>query len=308
VRIMLFGINNGSINEIKEFEFTSEKELQLLCENNLMKLVNLYFVDTEFTVSNFRLDTVAFDSEANAFVIIEYKNKRNISVIDQGYTYLSTMFNHKADFVLRYNMKFEEKKDINDFDWSQSRIIFISTNFTKYQINSINFKDLPIELWKIKRYNNNTISFEQILSVNSNESIKTIAPVFDSDVKQEVFKSTKTYSERDLLDKASSFIIDIYNELKDYILSLDDNIIINPTKLYIGFNRSRKSIISIKPQKNSIILWINAEPQNIIDPQGIIKDVTNIGHHGNGNSQIKIIDNKNIGYIEDLLKTYVSTL
>ncbi|MCI9541362.1 MAG: hypothetical protein HFG39_09965 [Lachnospiraceae bacterium] len=305
---MLFGINNGSINEIKEFEFTSEKELQLLCENNLMKLVNLYFVDTEFTVSNFRLDTVAFDSEANAFVIIEYKNKRNISVIDQGYTYLSTMFNHKADFVLRYNMKFEEKKDINDFDWSQSRIIFISTNFTKYQINSINFKDLPIELWKIKRYNNNTISFEQILSVNSNESIKTIAPVFDSDVKQEVFKSTKTYSERDLLDKASSFIIDIYNELKDYILSLDDNIIINPTKLYIGFNRSRKSIISIKPQKNSIILWINAEPQNIIDPQGIIKDVTNIGHHGNGNSQIKIIDNKNIGYIEDLLKTYVSTL
>ena len=224
---MLFGINNGSINEIKEFEFTSEKELQLLCENNLMKLVNLYFVDTEFTVSNFRLDTVAFDSEANAFVIIEYKNKRNISVIDQGYTYLSTMFNHKADFVLRYNMKFEEKKDINDFDWSQSRIIFISTNFTKYQINSINFKDLPIELWKIKRYNNNTISFEQILSVNSNESIKTIAPVFDSDVKQEVFKSTKTYSERDLLDKASSFIIDIYNELKDYILSLDDNIIIN---------------------------------------------------------------------------------
>lgn len=162
---MLFDINNGSINEIKEFEFTSEKELQLLCENNLMKLVNLYFVDTEFTVSNFRLDTVAFDSEANAFVIIEYKNKRNISVIDQGYTYLSTMFNHKADFVLRYNMKFEEKKDINDFDWSQSRIIFISTNFTKYQINSINFKDLPIELWKIKRYNNNTISFEQILSV-----------------------------------------------------------------------------------------------------------------------------------------------
>lgn len=305
---MLFGINNGSVNEIKEFEFTSEKELQLLCENNLMKLVNLYFVDTEFTVSNFRLDTVAFDLEANAFVIIEYKNKRNISVIDQGYTYLSTMFNHKADFVLRYNMKFGEKKDINDFDWSQSRIIFISTNFTKYQINSINFKDLPIELWKIKRYNNNTIFFEQILSVNSNESIKTIAPVFDSDVKQEVFKSTKTYSERELLDKASSFIIDIYNELKDYILSLDDNIIINPTKLYIGFNRSRKSIISIKPQKNSIILWINAEPQNIIDLQGIIKDVTNIGHHGNGNSQIKIVDNKNIGYIEDLLKTYVSTL
>lgn len=305
---MLFNINDGTVQEIKDQPFKSEKELQTLCENNLQKFMNLEFVYTEFTVADFRLDTIAFDKEVNSFVIIEYKNQRNISVVDQGYTYLSTMFNHKADFVLRYNIKYQSNKDLNDFDWSQARVIFISPNFTKYQINSINFKDLPIELWKIKRYQNSTISFEQIISANSDESIKSIAPVLDTDIKQEVAKETKTYSEKELINIADDYIVDIYNELKEYILGLDDNITLKPTKLYIGFNRGRKSIVSIKLQKKSLILWINTAPNTLNDPKKIIKDVTNIGHHGNGNSQINIFNTKDIGYIEDLLKCFISNI
>lgn len=305
---MLFDIKDEIVSEVKELPFKSEKELQTLCEKNLDILVNLQFVDTEFSVADFRLDTVAFDSEANAFVIIEYKNQRNVSVIDQGYTYLSNMFNHKADFVLRYNIKFQDNKDLNDFDWSQSKVIFISPNFTKYQINSINFKDLPIELWKIKKYQNNTVSFEQIVSANSDESIKQIAPVLNTDVKREVAKETKTYSEKELVDVADDCIVDIYNELKEYILGLDDNITLKPTKLYIGFNRGRKSVFTIKLQKKSLVLWINTEPNMLDDPKKIIKDVTNIGHHGNGNSQINISSTDDIGYIEDLLKFFVCNI
>ena len=305
---MLFNAEDGKIKEIKEKPFKSEKELQTLCENNLKNLINLDFVDTEFSVANFRLDTVAYDKEANAFVIIEYKNKKNTSVIDQGYTYLSTMFNHKADFVLRYNKQFGTNNDINDFDWSQSKVIFICPSFTQYQINSINFKDLPIELWKVKQYQNSTILFEQIISSSSDESIKTIAPKLDSDIKQEVSKKTKTYSEKELVDMADDNIVDIYNDIKEYILSLDDNISINPTKVYIGFNRGRKSIISIKPQKKSLVMWLNTDPKTLNDPKGLIKDVTNIGHHGNGNSQLNISDNRNIGYIEDLLKIFVNDI
>lgn len=305
---MLFDISGNMICEVKEKPFKSEKELQTLCEKNLHKFINLEFVATEFSVSDFRLDTVAFDKEVNSFVIIEYKNQRNISVIDQGYTYLSTMFNHKADFVLRYNMKFHDNKDIGDFDWSQSRVIFISPNFTKYQINSINFKDLPIELWKTKMYQNETISFEQIISANSDESIKSIAPVLEADIKQEVTKETKTYSEKELLDLADDHIVDIYSELKEYILSLDDNITLKPTKLYIGFNRGRKSVVSIKLQKKSLVLWLNTEPNTLNDPKKIIKDVTNIGHHGNGNSQINIFNTEDIGYIEDMLKCFICNI
>ena len=43
-------------------------------------------------------------------------------------------------------------------------------------------------------------------------------------------------------------------------------------------------------------------------PKKIIKDVTKIGHHGNGNSQINISSSENIGYIEDLLKCFICNM
>ncbi len=167
---------------------------------------------------------------------------------------------------------------------------------------------MPIELWKIKRYKNNTISFEQIVSASSNESVKSIAPILDTDIKHKVLKETKTYSEKELTDIADDYIVDIYNELREYILSLDDNITLKPTKLYIGFNRGRKSVVSIKLQKKSLVLWLNTEPKALNDPKRIIKDVTNIGHHGNGNSQINISNVQDIGYIEDLLKNFICNI
>ena len=61
------------------------------------------FVKSELTIQNFRLDTLCFNKMSNSFVIIEYKKGTNYSVIDQGYTYLSTLLNNKSDFILEYN-------------------------------------------------------------------------------------------------------------------------------------------------------------------------------------------------------------
>jgi hypothetical protein len=45
---------------------------------------------------NLRIDTLAFDNESKAFVIIEYKKDRNFSVVDQGMAYLNLMLNKKS--------------------------------------------------------------------------------------------------------------------------------------------------------------------------------------------------------------------
>ena len=56
-----------------------------------------------------------------------------------------------------------------DVDWTQSRVIFVSPSFTTYQAKAIEFKDLPLELWVIKIYSNNTILFNQIQSPEKSE-------------------------------------------------------------------------------------------------------------------------------------------
>ena len=111
-----------------------------LCENNLQKIFGLLFVKREFSLNSFRIDTLAFDENNKAFVIIEYKNTSNFSVIDQGYAYLSLMLNNKADFILEYNENCNSTLKREDVDWSQSRVIFVSPVFNNYQKESINFK------------------------------------------------------------------------------------------------------------------------------------------------------------------------
>lgn len=98
----LYSINNSKLKSLAIDSFKLEKEIQTLVENNLEVLFNLQFVKSEFSIKNFRIDTLAFDTENKSFVVIEYKKGSNFSVIDQGYTYMSLMLNNKADFILEY--------------------------------------------------------------------------------------------------------------------------------------------------------------------------------------------------------------
>lgn len=297
---MLLKNSNGTLSIIKESDFQNEKELQSLCENNLDLLLNLEFVSTEFSVANFRLDTLAYDKESKSFVIIEYKKSKNSSVIDQGYSYLSILHNHKADFVLEYSKKSNKVYSITDIDWAQCKILFISPHFTNYQTNSINFKNLPIELWKIKKFANNTISLDQIKPANPTASIDTLAPV-----KNEIISVAKNYSEEGLLSVANENINELYQSYKEFILNEDEEIATKVTKLYIGFTKNRHSLISIKIQKASLLIWLNASLNAINDPQGLVKDVTLIGHHGVGNCEIKVENDNNLGYFQDIIKGYL---
>jgi hypothetical protein len=95
---------------------------------------------------------LAYDEQSNAFIIIEYKHSKNISVVDQGFTYLRLMLENKADFIVEYNETKKRSLKRSDIDWSQTRVVFVSTGFTDNQKTATNFKDIAIELWEVKRY------------------------------------------------------------------------------------------------------------------------------------------------------------
>jgi hypothetical protein len=44
-----------------------------------------------------------------------------------------------------------------DVDWSQTRVAFVSPSFTENQIQATNFKDIAIELWEVKQFENDTM-------------------------------------------------------------------------------------------------------------------------------------------------------
>jgi RecB family endonuclease NucS len=85
----LYNNKSSVLSVIKEHPFILEREIQQLFESNLTLITGLILVKSEFSIKNKRIDTLAFDPQSKAFIIIEYKRDKNASVVDQGFTYLS---------------------------------------------------------------------------------------------------------------------------------------------------------------------------------------------------------------------------
>ena len=202
----LFNLKKDKVDEVKIKPFKLEKDIKTLIEDNTETLFDIEFIETELTIGKYRVDSLCYDNESNSFIIIEYKKGSSYSVIDQGYTYLQLMLNNKSDFVLALSKHLNKVIDAKSIDWSQSKIIFISQSFNSYQKDSVNFKNLPFELYEIKRFNNNTIVLNQHLS-SSNESIDSLSNKKGSNIVNSVGKEVKVYSEEEFLSKVKDPVI-----------------------------------------------------------------------------------------------------
>jgi len=250
----LYESKNGFLKVVKTEQFTSEKEIQTTTESNLETIFGLQLIASEFRIKQFRFDTIAFDPETKSFVIIEYKKDEKFSVIDQGYAYLSTMLNNKADLILEYNEKLKGNLKRSDIDWSQSRIYFLSQAFTDYQKEAIKFKGLPIELYEITRYSNLTIVYHKIKSAQVAENIAAISN--KNTVIEKVASEVKIATEEDMLNSqnVTDSIRTIYYSLKAEIFKIDKDIEHKITKVMSCFYSGGKGLIWINPSKTFIKL------------------------------------------------------
>ena len=234
-----FKISGTKISRIKERNFDLEKDLQLLTEENLDEIFGLEFVsgkkNKQFIVRNFIIDTLAFDPQSKSLVIIEYKKDESYSVIDQGFNYLSLLFNNKADFVLEFNERLGKALGKNDIQWDQSRVLFVAPSFTPYQLGAISFKDLPFELWKTELFEDGLVSFNQVKPIEAEESIKKVTK---NNTINKVSSEIKVFSIEEHYKKASTSTSAMLDEIRARIKQLDSNINEKPVGNYIGFKMS----------------------------------------------------------------------
>lgn len=300
--MQIYSITNSKLFEISEKQFKLEREIQELFEANLNEVMGLTLIKSEFTIKNKRIDTLAYDEQANAFIIIEYKRDKNISVVDQGFTYLSLMLENKADFIIEYNEQLKKSLKRDDVDWSQTRVAFVSPSFTDNQIQATNFKDIAIELWEIKRYDNNTVVINSIKKSRGAESIKPITQQ-NKELKR-VTDEIVVYTEDRHLDYASEEIAELYEKFKLATLNLSDEIEIKPQKDYIAFKKDR-NIVCYELQKKQMKIFVGARWGAIEDSKKLARDVSSVGHFGTGDYQITVEDDSNLEYIMSLIKQVV---
>jgi len=254
--MLLFRIEKSKFIKTKENSINLEKDIQILTEQNLNEIFGLEIITSEFILENFRIDTLAFDAQTQSFVVIEYKRDQSFSIVDQGVSYLNTIFRNKAELILEYNERKKKNLNRDSVDWNQIRVIFIAQRFTSHQQNVVGFRDFPIELWEVKRFENNLILFNQIKPPETKESIGTIAK---GKLIKDIAKEIKEYSLDDHYKKASSKTKEILEILREKIIELDINIKERPVKNYIGYKLNWYNFVSVFVYKDRLKVYVRKE-------------------------------------------------
>jgi len=289
----IFQVYNNKIKQLKTSNFRSEKDLQVLVENNLEEIFGIKFIASEFSTGEKhggRIDTLGLD-ENNSPVIIEYKWGENNNVINQGLFYLDWLVDHTGNFQVVVERKLGKKIKI---DWSQPRLMLIAQSFNKYDKYAINRMSENIELWTYSLYENG------ILEVNIEGSSQADNKKGKRITKIEYAKYDLNYH----LNKTSKELQQKFNEIRERILELP-NIQEKPEQKSGVTYRTTKSFCRFEFRKNSINLLLR-EP-TYTDPKQLVKDITSFewGYKG----LVKIDKVSDVDYLFSLIKqSYEETL
>lgn len=297
----LFKISDNKITKAEIKQFSSERELQRLCENNLEELFQVKFVATEFPFADEysgRLDTIGVDFEGNP-VIFEYKLDKNQAVLSQALFYMDWLVNHKGDFEIAAKNKLGT--DIK-LKWDNPKMILIAQDYNKYDKYAVNQIEYDIYLYKYIYYKTGELYLENI-NVQENKKYH-INPTKTSD-----FDTTK-YVRREYdfeyhVAKGNDDVQSLIKELHEKILSISDQIEVRYPGLYIAY-RTTKNFAEVHVLKNKITIYVLKTDYN--DPKNKLEKVPE-SYQWTVDQKMDIINREDLEYAYSILiKSYESTL
>lgn len=277
--IKLFSIK-GQIEELQSKEVTLEKELQKLLEENMNTFFGVTFLKSEYRITNGRMDSIGID-ENNCPVIFEYKRSMNENVINQGLFYLDWLLDHKADFkLLVMDVLGNEKADA--IDWSMPCVICVANDFTKFDEHAVNQMQRNIKLVKYKKFGDNLISLEFL-------NAPQVQPITfdDNSIKSTRKSNWKDKDFKQYFAEAGEKNQNLFYSVRDYVLSLGDDISENQLKLYVAFKKVR-NIVCVEVYQSCVLLHLRLNPDTVDLISGFTENVRNKGHWGTGDLEIHI--------------------
>lgn len=90
---------------------------------------------------------------------------------------------------------------------------------------------------------------------------------------------------------------ELFDQLRKRILNLDSSVREEPKRHYIAY-KTTTNFVDIVPQKSRLQLSLNMAFDEIYDPKGLCKDVSNIGRWGNGDVEVGI---SSLDQLEDVM-------
>lgn len=85
----------------------------------------------------------------------------------------------------------------------------------------------------------------------------------------------------------------LYESLRKHLFTLGRNIKTLPKKTYIAF-KAKTNFVDVEIQRSALKCHINLKKGELNDPQGLARDVSRVGHFGNGDYEMVISSKEDI--------------
>jgi uncharacterized protein with ParB-like and HNH nuclease domain/predicted transport protein len=109
-----------------------------------------------------------------------------------------------------------------------------------------------------------------------------------------------TLSDHPTVDEGGS-MQPLFHALRQNILALDPCMTEEIVKSYIAF-KAETNVVDVVAQARQLRLSLNMKFHDLRDPKGITRDMTSIGHYGNGDVEVAIKDLDELPYVIGLIR------
>jgi len=298
--ISLFKINKDNVTKLTPRFVELEKSLQTIIEQNMEDFFGIRFLSSEYStgkVHGGRIDSLGLD-ENNAPVIIEYKRSSNENVINQGLYYLDWLLDHKAEFELLV-MKTLGTDVSEKIDWNNARLLCIAGDYNKFDEYAVKQINRNIDLIRYRKYDD-LILFELVNATQASVTGKS------ANAKNECVGDNKYKTVSDLLNELDAKSTERYQHLKDYIMTLGDDIIEKETKYYFAYKKIKNFVtVTFTPKEGIVYFYLKLDTKKYseyFEKYPIVRNVKDIGHWGTGDIEVKVKSDSDLEIAKFLIK------
>lgn len=287
--IQLFRLQDNTVTELAARTAKLERNLQLLIEANMETFLGIRFLATEYITGKThrgRVDSLGLDENGYP-VIIEYKRTSDENVISQGLFYLDWLMDHRAEF--RFLVMDKLGKDAADrIEWSDTRLLCIAADFTRYDVHAVQQIPRNIELIRYKMFGDDLLLLELVNTHPAADATTTASVEQPSDeVAQSPKAASKDKSVVEQLASAAPEIQSLYEQTAQLLLSMGDDVQQKSLKLYTAFRRL-KNFACIVVSQSRLLVKLKLDPASVDFEEGFTRDVSQIGHWGTGDVEVSL--------------------
>lgn len=289
----IFSNQNGKLTMLNAVAFDKERALQQLVEQNLLETLDMYFIASEYHTGSGRIDTLAIDRDG-APTIIEFKRNKNVNVINQSLSYLKWIKAQRPEFFerLMFNRLGSELAESIRLDWNHPRIVCVAESYSRYDMDTVEVVPLRIDLFKYRLYEGGLFSLDMVSVNEQHKNRVESSQEMSADAAQTIIQGMKEQS------GSSNTTRQMFDELREKILALDENIVEKPGRRTIAY-RLAKNFCEILIKKD--ILVIDLRPIDYQDPRGLVSKIYE-GYVVTMNRRITLSDPRDLDYVFGIIQ------